>query len=265
MKLPSDSTTNFTFPFALVYTESIDPSFAIITDIASKCLGSPQTDLTIHYKLTVGVRVFFVTISPTISNSLSFSCPIDANDLEVRSFVPSIIRFKFDNLFALNRVLLKVLALTSGLVLVQARSCVRRDEQRTIDGHLRSHDLFHVCTMDTIAIYSNQLLAYCPANSSLWSLCVSGRYPSTSKARLHDDEDRRENARHDSAKSALLVVWPSQDSEWCVRVGQEAAMSLHKLERYILERLLSSNSYMRQVIKMYYRSIVMNQNISKER
>jgi LEA14-like dessication related protein len=80
--LPSSSTTNFTFPFALVYTKSIDPTSTIITDIASKCLSSPPSDLTINYKITVGVRVFMVTISPTISNSLSFACPIDSASLQ---------------------------------------------------------------------------------------------------------------------------------------------------------------------------------------
>jgi len=82
VNLPSGSTTNFTFPFALVYTESIDPNSAIITDIASKCLGSPPSDLTINYKITVGVRVLMVTIAPTISNSLSFACPIDPTTLQ---------------------------------------------------------------------------------------------------------------------------------------------------------------------------------------
>jgi hypothetical protein len=80
--LPSGSTTNFTFPFALVYTKSIDPTSTIITDIASKCLGKPPSDLNIRYKITVGVRVFVVTIAPTISNSLSFACPIDSTSLQ---------------------------------------------------------------------------------------------------------------------------------------------------------------------------------------
>jgi hypothetical protein len=87
VELPSGSTTNFTFPFALIYTKSIDPSSTIITDIASKCLSSPPSDLTIHYKITVGVRVFVVTIAPTISNSLSFACPIDKTSLEVRLLI----------------------------------------------------------------------------------------------------------------------------------------------------------------------------------
>jgi hypothetical protein len=84
VNLPAHSTTTFTFPFTITYTQSIDPSSAIITDIAEKCLG--QTDLTVNYQLTVGVRVFFVSVSPTISNSISFACPISTSDLEVRSF-----------------------------------------------------------------------------------------------------------------------------------------------------------------------------------
>ncbi len=98
MVLPSDSATNFTFPFQLVYTKSIDPSNAIITDIASKCIGSPPSDLTIRYKITVGVRVLMVTIAPSISNSLSFACPIDSASLQVRLLIPyTISSFKLDN------------------------------------------------------------------------------------------------------------------------------------------------------------------------
>jgi len=82
VNLPSHSTTNFTFPFLFDYTTSIDPSFSIITDIAEKCLGNPQSDLTIKYVLTVGVKVFFVSVSPTITNSVSFSCPITASEIE---------------------------------------------------------------------------------------------------------------------------------------------------------------------------------------
>ncbi|KAF8265958.1 hypothetical protein EI94DRAFT_1830941 [Lactarius quietus] len=82
VNLPSHSTTNFTFPFLFNYTTSIDPTFAIITDIAEKCLSNPQADLTIKYVLTVGVKVFFVSVSPTITNSVSFACPISQTEIE---------------------------------------------------------------------------------------------------------------------------------------------------------------------------------------
>jgi len=80
--LVSRSTTNFTFPFAIDYTTTIDPSSAIIIDIASKCLGSPQRDLTVNYKIDVAVRVFFITISPSISNPISFTCPLSSSELQ---------------------------------------------------------------------------------------------------------------------------------------------------------------------------------------
>ena len=102
MNLPSHSTTNFTFPFLFDYTTSIDPSFAIITDIAEKCLGNPQTDLTIKYVLTVGVKVFFVSVSPTITNSVSFGCPITTSEIEVRAFATCQLLFEL-TVLAMNR------------------------------------------------------------------------------------------------------------------------------------------------------------------
>ncbi|KAH9981041.1 hypothetical protein BGW80DRAFT_1268067 [Lactifluus volemus] len=79
--LPSHTTTTFTFPFSLHYTEAIDPNRAILEDLIAKCGGS-QKDLTITYKLTVGVKVFFITVSPTISNPISFPCPIPESTLQ---------------------------------------------------------------------------------------------------------------------------------------------------------------------------------------
>jgi len=82
LKLPAHSRTNFTFPFMFAYQQSIDPNLAIITDLASKCLGSQQSNLSLRYRITVAVKVFFFTISPTISNSISFACPISSSDLQ---------------------------------------------------------------------------------------------------------------------------------------------------------------------------------------
>ncbi|KAI0293093.1 hypothetical protein BC826DRAFT_1143440 [Russula brevipes] len=87
LKLPAHSRTNFTFPFMFAYEESIDPNLAIITDLASKCLGSRQSNLSLRYSITVAVKVFFFTISPTISNAISFACPISSSDLQVRLFI----------------------------------------------------------------------------------------------------------------------------------------------------------------------------------
>jgi len=79
VNLQSHASTSFTFPFALVYTTTTDPNDAIIIDIAGKCLASPQRDLTVNYRITVAVRVFFITISPTISNPITFACPLSAD------------------------------------------------------------------------------------------------------------------------------------------------------------------------------------------
>jgi len=78
----SDAQTNFTFPFSIDYSTSIDPKNLILLDLAEKCgiLGT-KTDLTVNYKITVGVQILFVTISPSISNTFTFACPLTASDL----------------------------------------------------------------------------------------------------------------------------------------------------------------------------------------
>ncbi|KAF9526973.1 hypothetical protein CPB83DRAFT_856904 [Crepidotus variabilis] len=74
--------TNFTFPFNLMYSPSNDPSGKVLTDIATKCgLGGTRSNLSINYKITLAIRLLLITISPTISNPLSFPCPIQASDI----------------------------------------------------------------------------------------------------------------------------------------------------------------------------------------
>jgi len=81
--LSSTAQTNFTFPFSIDYSTSLDPKSAILLDLAEKCgiLGT-KTDLRVHYKITLGVQILFVTISPSISNDFVFPCPLDAKDLQ---------------------------------------------------------------------------------------------------------------------------------------------------------------------------------------
>ena len=52
------------FPMQLNYTTDLDPSFSIITDIATKCgfLGSTTSQLTVNYKINLRVKVVVVTI-----------------------------------------------------------------------------------------------------------------------------------------------------------------------------------------------------------
>ncbi|KZT26414.1 hypothetical protein NEOLEDRAFT_1113225 [Neolentinus lepideus HHB14362 ss-1] len=78
------SSTNFTFPLTISYNSSTDPSQAVIKDIASKCGfgGGSKSDLVVDYKLTLGLRVLAITISPVINNQLSFACPLSESDIE---------------------------------------------------------------------------------------------------------------------------------------------------------------------------------------
>ncbi|TFY83701.1 hypothetical protein EWM64_g317 [Hericium alpestre] len=78
----SHTNTNFSFPFTFKYTESADPNQAIIADLATKCLASPPKELSVNYKITLGLRVLFIVASPVISNKFSFACPLSGSDIE---------------------------------------------------------------------------------------------------------------------------------------------------------------------------------------
>jgi len=78
----SRSETNFTFPFQLSYNSSNDEQHAILSDLAVKCgVTGPKSNLNINYKINLSIRILVATISPVISNTFSFPCPISASDL----------------------------------------------------------------------------------------------------------------------------------------------------------------------------------------
>jgi LEA14-like dessication related protein len=80
----SHSQTNFTFPFTITYLKSLDPNKVILVDIATKCgfIGGTKSQITVNYKITLSLRVLFLTISPAVSNSLSFDCPLTEAEVE---------------------------------------------------------------------------------------------------------------------------------------------------------------------------------------
>jgi len=80
----SDAGTNVTFPFAINYSTTLDPQGHILLDLAEKCgvLGTTKSNLKVQYKITLGVQILFVTVSPSISNTFTFACPLDASDLQ---------------------------------------------------------------------------------------------------------------------------------------------------------------------------------------
>jgi len=79
----SHSNTNFTFPFSIEYTTAMPSSAQIIADLITKCgiSGGTVSDITVNYDITLALRVLFFTVSPTISNSASFLCPLTASDI----------------------------------------------------------------------------------------------------------------------------------------------------------------------------------------
>jgi len=78
----SRSQTNFTFPFSLSYNVTEDPKSLIIDDLAKKCgVSGTASNLSIDYKITLGIRILLATISPVISNQFNFPCPISASDI----------------------------------------------------------------------------------------------------------------------------------------------------------------------------------------
>ncbi|KAG5647259.1 hypothetical protein DXG03_000794 [Asterophora parasitica] len=76
--------TNWTFPFAIQYKTTDDPQGLILQDLASKCgVGGPKSNIKVNYKITLGLRILFITVSPVVQNSLNFICPLNPSDLEV--------------------------------------------------------------------------------------------------------------------------------------------------------------------------------------
>ncbi|WVQ79184.1 hypothetical protein IAT38_001280 [Cryptococcus sp. DSM 104549] len=67
--------STFNFPFTLNYTLAKDPNKVILTDLILQ-------DITVDYDLELKLKVLGVTLSPTISNSASFECPITSSDIE---------------------------------------------------------------------------------------------------------------------------------------------------------------------------------------
>ncbi|KAK7467246.1 hypothetical protein VKT23_004303 [Stygiomarasmius scandens] len=81
---PSNSNSSTTFPFNIDYEFADDPNYAVLLDMATKCgvLGGTKSDLTINYKISIGLRILIVNISPSVSNSFSISCPLSDSDLQ---------------------------------------------------------------------------------------------------------------------------------------------------------------------------------------
>ncbi|PFH54190.1 hypothetical protein AMATHDRAFT_53030 [Amanita thiersii Skay4041] len=80
----SNQETNVTFPFAIQYKASDDPQYNVLRDLAQKCgVGNGvQSNINVNYKITLGLRILFITISPVVSNSMNFACPADPQEIQ---------------------------------------------------------------------------------------------------------------------------------------------------------------------------------------
>ncbi|KDQ61025.1 hypothetical protein JAAARDRAFT_32024 [Jaapia argillacea MUCL 33604] len=84
INFPSHSSTTFTFPFTIQYQISADPNHAILTDLATKCgyTGGAKSNIVVNYDIDLGIRILAVTVSPVISNTFSFACPLSQSDID---------------------------------------------------------------------------------------------------------------------------------------------------------------------------------------
>ncbi|KAG2020080.1 hypothetical protein CC2G_005460 [Coprinopsis cinerea AmutBmut pab1-1] len=73
----SGEETDFTFPFKLSYRTADDPGNRVFVDLGTKCGvgGGRRENISVNYKLTLGIRIMLITISPVIENTFTFQCP----------------------------------------------------------------------------------------------------------------------------------------------------------------------------------------------
>lgn len=67
INIGANQPTNFTFPFALQYKTADDPSKAVLTDLASKCVGGQ--DLKVNYKITVSTEDITIRLNIELTRS----------------------------------------------------------------------------------------------------------------------------------------------------------------------------------------------------
>lgn len=78
----SKAQTNLTFPFTINYQTYLDPQYQILQDLAQKCgVVGTKSNISVQYKITLKLLILFIPISPVVSNSFNFPCPISASDL----------------------------------------------------------------------------------------------------------------------------------------------------------------------------------------
>ncbi|KAI0374856.1 hypothetical protein BV20DRAFT_961061 [Pilatotrama ljubarskyi] len=76
--LKQNEQTNFTFPVTIAYNATSDPSGAVVLDLAKRCGldGSSGSQVSVTVYVDVGLKIFEIPISHTITENVDFSCPL---------------------------------------------------------------------------------------------------------------------------------------------------------------------------------------------
>lgn len=87
--VPRYSDFNFTYPFAIKYNAVQDTDRTLLHLLVQKCglTGGQPQQLTINYVINLAVKVLFVTVHPTITDSTSFVCPVQSVSITTRQKV----------------------------------------------------------------------------------------------------------------------------------------------------------------------------------
>ncbi|EIW60382.1 uncharacterized protein TRAVEDRAFT_45632 [Trametes versicolor FP-101664 SS1] len=84
--------TNFTFPVTVAYNATSDPNGAVILDLAKHCglVGSTATDVSLTVNVKVALKIFDIPISHTITNQVSFACPLSSVGTELEDLLKAL-------------------------------------------------------------------------------------------------------------------------------------------------------------------------------
>jgi len=80
VKIESRGNTTINFPFSIRYDKDIDPNFAILLDIASKCglIGSTtKQKITIDYTVSLSLKISVISFPPySVKRQANIDCPL---------------------------------------------------------------------------------------------------------------------------------------------------------------------------------------------
>ncbi|KAH9854178.1 hypothetical protein C2E23DRAFT_884278 [Lenzites betulinus] len=84
--------TNFTFPVTVAYNATSDPSGAVLLDLAKRCGldGSAGSDVSLTVAVKVAIKILDIPITHTITDQVSFSCPLQSVGSELQALLQAL-------------------------------------------------------------------------------------------------------------------------------------------------------------------------------